>query len=133
MPRLDDAVPTAHGTSLRPDLAVSPRSNDIALLFTGYLEAPADGEYRFHVTTDTGALLRVHDATVVDADFGYAPGSEATGAVRLQAGRHPFRLYYARRHAGEPRLTWQWSRDGQPQQDIPASAFSHDTTPSLLH
>ncbi|MDR3402265.1 MAG: sulfatase-like hydrolase/transferase [Chthoniobacter sp.] len=127
VPRVDDTKPSAQGTSPRPDLAVSPRANDVALLFSGYIEVPEDGEYRFHVTADTGALLRIHDATVIDADFGYQPGSEVTGAVRLQAGRHPFRLYYARRQAGEPRLTLQWSRNDGPKQDIPATAFSHAT------
>ncbi|MEP6667971.1 MAG: sulfatase-like hydrolase/transferase [Chthoniobacter sp.] len=127
VPRVDGMTPTAQGTSPRPDLDVSPRANDVALLFTGYIEVPEDGEYRFHVTADTGALLRIHDATVIDADFGYPPGAEVTGAVRLQAGRHPFRFYYARRQAGVPGLTWQWSRNDGPKQDVPATAFSHAT------
>jgi hypothetical protein len=125
VPRLDEMKSDSHGTQPRPDLAVSPRKNDVALLFTGYLEVPEDGAYTFHVTADTGALLRIHDATVIDADFGHAPGSEVSGAVRLQAGKHPFRLYYARRQAGTPQLALQWSRAALPKQDIPATAFSH--------
>jgi len=126
VPRLDDLKPTAHGTHPRPDVAVSPRRDDVALFFTGYLEVPEDGEYRFHITADGGTLLRIHEATVIDADGGHEPGSEADGVVRLQAGKHPFRLYYARRRAGEPRLVWNWSRAEMPEQPIPASVFSHD-------
>jgi arylsulfatase A-like enzyme len=125
VPRLDGMKPDASGRSPRPDLTVSPRRDDVALLFSGYLEVPEDGEYRFHVTADTGAVLRIHDATVIDADRGHAPGSEVSGAVRLQAGKHPFRLYYARRNAGEPQLSLQWSRGEGAKQDVPASAFSH--------
>jgi len=126
VPRLDDVKPTAHGTVPNPDLKVAPRKNDVAVLFSGYVEVPEDGEYQFHVAADTGALLRIGGATVIDADFGYESGQDRSGTVRLQAGRHPFRLYYMRREAGEPRLTFQWNRPGQPPQDIPAAAFSHE-------
>ncbi len=126
VPRLDGLTPAARGTSPQPDVALSPRKNDMAMLFTGYIEAPENGEYRFHVTADSGAVLRVHDATVIDADMGYVPGSEASGAVLLEAGKHPFRLYYAHRGDGAPRLTFQWSRAEKPKQPIPTTAFSHD-------
>jgi arylsulfatase A-like enzyme len=129
VPRLDEMAPSSRGMQPRPDLAVSPRKNDVALLFAGYIEVPQNGEYTFHLTADTCALLRIHDATVIDADFGHAPGSEVSGAVRLQAGKHPFRLYYSRRAAGEPQLSLQWSRAVLPKQDIPATAFSHDQKP----
>jgi arylsulfatase A-like enzyme len=133
VPRLDDMPPSAQGTLPRPDLKIAPRRNDVALLFSGYVEVPQDGEYRFSAATDTGALLRIGGATVIDADFGYHAGQEMSGAVRLQAGRHPFRLYYVRRETGEPRLALRWSRAGQPAEDIPAAAFSHDTVPAANH
>ena len=123
--RLDDLKPAKQGTRPRPDIAVSPRPDDVGLLFSGYIEAPADGEYRFYLTADTGALLRIHDATVIDADFGYQTGSESSGAIRLQAGKHPFRLYYVRRGAGTPQLALKWSGEALPKQDIPAAAFFH--------
>ena len=131
VPRLDDMTPSAQGTLPRPDLKIAPRRNDVAILYSGYVEVPEDDEYRFSVSTDTGALLRIGGATVIDADFGYQPGRGTSGAVRLQAGRHPFRLYYMRHEAGEPQLTLQWSRAGRPAQDIPAAAFSHDSTPAV--
>ncbi|EDY18030.1 sulfatase [Chthoniobacter flavus Ellin428] len=126
VPRLDDLKPTAQGTAANPDLKVAPRKDDVAVLFSGYVEVPEDGEYQFHVAADTGALLRIGGATVIDADFGYESGQDKSGTVRLQAGRHPFRLYYVRREAGEPRLTFQWNRPGQAPQDIPPGAFSHN-------
>ncbi len=125
VPRLDDLRPCAQGTNALPSIAVSPRRGDVALLFTGLIEVPEDGEYRFHLTADTGALLRIHDATVIDADAGYVSGSEAIGAIRLEAGKHPFRLYYARRDARQPHLDFQWSRADRPKQLIPATAFFH--------
>ena len=124
--KLDDLKPASSGT--RADLALNlPRSAD-SVLFTGYIEAPADGEYTFHLTANTGALLRLHEATVVDADFGHSDGSEVCGAIRLQAGRHPFRLYYHRGSAAAPALKLQWSNATFSKQEVPASALFHDTS-----
>lgn len=126
VPRLDDMQPSARGVADCPSTSVCPRTNDLALFFTGSIEAPQDGEYSFYVDTDGGALLRIHEATVIDADYGHAPGTEASGTVRLKAGMHPFRLYYARRASGQPRLSFRWSYDTQPKREIPAAAFTHE-------
>ncbi len=100
----------------------------MGIAFSGYIQVPADGEYTFHLTTDTGAVLRIHEATVIDADRGYQAGSEVSGTIRLRAGKHPFRLFYARRQAGvpSPLLRLQWSSDTVRRQDIATAAFSHD-------
>jgi hypothetical protein len=65
--------------------------------------------------------MRVHEATVIDCAFAPAP-AETTEAVRLGAGRHPFRLY------------WQCSAKA-PRLDISGPAISRQTLPStrLFH
>jgi arylsulfatase A-like enzyme len=126
VPELTALTSTSSGTTNAPTLAVRPRDNDIGLLFRGYVLAPADGDYTVYLSADTGALLRLHDAIVIDADFGYAGGSETSSTIRLKAGLHPFRLYYARRNAGAPALTLSWSGPGIPKQPIPTSAFRRD-------
>ena len=73
-----------------------------AMLITGCIEAPADGEYTFWLPADVPGLLRIHDATVVDAAFAASP-QETSGTIRLQAGKHPFRLYVGR---GAASLDW---------------------------
>ncbi len=94
-------------------------------LFTGYLQVPEDGDYTFSMAIDTGAVLRLHDATVIDADFGYPSGSTRSGTIRLQAGLHPLRLAYRTRDGAQPNLDLQWSGPGFAAQSIPASALSH--------
>ncbi len=131
VPDLETLKPVARGTATRPDLARRARDKDIGMLFTGYLNIPRDGDYAFQLEADTGALLRIHEATVIDADFGYPGGKEVSGGVRLQAGLHPFRLYYARRHKGAPSLKISWSGPGIAQEPIPASAFRHATDSRL--
>lgn len=120
---LEILQPVASGTAERPDLAKRTRDHDIGMLFTGYLSIPQDGEYTFFIKADTGALLRIHDATVIDADFGYPGGKEVSGSIRLQAGLHPFRLYYTRKTKGKPALDFAWSKTGMEKELIPANVF----------
>ena len=93
------------------------------MFFSGYLNIPQDGDYTFFLRADTGAVLRIHDATVIDADFGYRGGEEASGSIRLQAGLHPFRLYYARGAKASPSLDFSWSGPQISKEVIPAGAF----------
>lgn len=123
VPDLATLAPAASGTADLPDLGKRTRDNDIGMFFTGYLDIPRDGDYTFYLTADTGALLRIHDATVIDADYGYIGGQERSGNVRLQKGLHPFRLYYARRKTGHPSLSFSWSGPGLEREAVPATAF----------
>ena len=125
VPDLATLHPVASGVADRPDLSQRPRDNDIGMLFTGYLSVPQDGDYTFYLEADTGGLLRIHDATVIDADFGYPGGKEVSGSIRLRAGLHPFRLYYARRNKGTPSLELAWSGPQIAKTAIPAEVFRH--------
>jgi arylsulfatase A-like enzyme len=124
---LDDLKPTSSGT--RTDLVLDRSKAADSVLFAGYIEAPTDGEYTFHLRVSSGALLRLHEATVIDADFGHTDGSEVSGAIRLQAGRHPFRLYYHRGSPTSPEIKLQWSSATLAKQELPASALFHDPSP----
>ncbi len=123
VPDLEALRPTSEGTAMAPEVSSLPRRDNVGMLFAGFLRIPKDGEYEFRLRTDAGALLRIHDATVIDADFGYVSGEEASGKIRLQAGLHPFRLFYARRKKGAPMLELKWSGPGMAPEKIPASAY----------
>lgn len=82
-------------------------------------------DYTFYLAADTDALLRIHGATVIDADFGYAGGQEVSDDIRLQAGLHPF--FYARRIDGTSSLTFSWSGPGIPKEAIPVAVFRRGT------
>lgn len=89
-----------------------------AIVFTGYLKVPTDGEYSFSMTADSGAVLRIHDANILDADFGYEGGREVSAKVKLEAGLHPFRLNYLKNAANTPSLDLQWSGPSLSKQSI---------------
>ncbi len=125
VPDFATLTPVAAGTAARPGLDPLPPAPGAGLYFTGALQIPTAGDYTFYLETAGGAVLRLHDATVINADFDQ-PADPATrrGSIRLQAGLHPFRLYYARAHPpGQPARKWYWSGPGLPKALIPPTAF----------
>ena len=123
VPDFTGMTPTATGAAGRPDLAGVPDVHGGGVLFTGYLRVPTDGEYRFYLKTDTGAVLRLHDALVLDADYGYSSGFERSATIRLEAGLHPFRLAEIRGTDATRAATLEWSGPGFGRQPVPETAF----------
>jgi hypothetical protein len=125
VPDFTPLVAATQGSCAGFDLAVRTRDDNIGLTYTGYLDVPADGTYTFYLTADSRAFLRIHEASVLDADFGYVPGTEVSAAINLAAGRHAIRLSYARGTGGTPALSLQWSSDVISKQAIPTNALLH--------
>jgi arylsulfatase A-like enzyme len=65
----------------------------LGVAFDGFVNVPADGDYQFTVTSDTGVILWVHDSLIIDDDYTH-DDPPRTGSVRLRAGWHPVRLFY---------------------------------------
>jgi arylsulfatase A-like enzyme len=105
------------------DLGIRTRDDNIGLVYTGYLAVPADGTYTLYLSTDSRAFLRIHDASVLDADFGHAGGAEIAASINLMAGPHALRLSYARGTEGTPALSLKWSSASIAKQEIPTSAL----------
>ena len=127
VPDFTPMAEAASGISTGIDLGVRTRDDNIGLFYSGYLDVPADGNYSFYLTADGRAFLRIHDASVLDADFGYQGGSEVSASINLMAGRHALRLSYARGTGGTPALSLQWSSANIAKQAIPTTALLHDS------
>lgn len=119
------AVDTGEGTQI--DTAVRSREHDIAIEFSGYINVPADGNYRFYLEADTGAFLRLHGMQLIDADMGYTPGTAiSSGSLPLKAGYHPFTLSYRHADAASHRLVLKWESEAIDKQIVPESAYYID-------
>ena len=123
VPEFEILKPVASGTANQLNFGKMISDHDGGMFFNGYLKIPQDGDYTFYLAADTGALLRIHDAVVIDADYGYSGGKEISGSIRLQAGLHPFRLYYAHRKSVTPLLNIFWSGPGLPKGTISSNTF----------
>ena len=134
IPQVATLSPIDTGYSARPEVSVCNKKYTV-LFFTGFIRVPIDGEYTFFVTagppyTNTRALLRIHNAVVIDEGFNYFSGSENAGEIKLKAGLHPFRLYFYKKNEGsrkrrKPVLKFAWQGPGIEKQSIPASVFYH--------
>lgn len=91
----------------------------------GYINVPADGLFTFTIKGDDGFLLRLHDAMVVDGSYHGRAGNQVSGSIHLQAGLHPFRLYYRQPLAGKPSVSIAWNKEGEQAQAIDPKYLFH--------
>lgn len=122
MPEFELLTPVGQGTA--SNIAATThlsRPDDAGLLYTGYLNVPTGGTWTFSATSDAGVYLRIHDSQVIDDDFTHT-GTEASGTILLEAGLHPFRLYY-RSQFDTPALGFSWSGPGTAKQAVPDAAL----------
>lgn len=116
--RLLSPVLTGHAGGL--DLSVRTRETNYVIDYTGFIRAKMDGDYAFYLTSDSGVLFRIHDATVIDDDFAHTNG-EIGADIRLKAGLHPFRLLY-RHLKGKNVLDLEYSGPGLRKRPVPMAA-----------
>ena len=98
-----------------------------AVQFDGYINIQEDGEYTFYLKTDAGAVFKIHEATLIDADYGYVSGTEQKAVVKLKKGLHPFTLCYAqkgKKHVS-PSLSIEWSSKKITKSLVPDTVFFH--------
>lgn len=89
-------------------------------LFEGYIKVPEDGEYTFYLSSGGKAFLRIHEASVIDEDYGYKAGTVKEGSVKLKAGLHAIKITCS----GKPGdLNLEWKGAGFAKTKIPANAF----------
>lgn len=125
VPNVATLTPSESGITSQPTVKVREGKSNEALYFNGYIRVPQDGEYTFYLQANTGALLRIHNATVIDADYENFQNSPKNGTIHLSAGLHPFRLYFMHKEKRKPSLKMEWSGPDIAKEPIPASVLFH--------
>ncbi len=91
VPNVKSLTPVA----THPSTAKMPVSNSFqasqrcAVEFNSWVQIKEPGICQLTFTTPTRAFLRIHEAGIVDADFGYESGTTKTASIRLGVGFHP--------------------------------------------
>ncbi len=91
----------------------------------GFIKIPADGNYTFYLASKGKAFLRIHNAVLIDEDFGYTPKSDKQSTIKLKAGLHPIKLYYQRSKQEKGNVNLEWSAASFTKQPISQYAFFH--------
>lgn len=114
-----------------PDAALSP--DGYAVIWTGAIQAPGTGKYRFKFAAAGRATMSFNDKPLL-------PGTDAAaqdaGVVTLEQGhRYDVRIEY--QHTGGPaKIKLQWGEVGKPAKTVPAEAYFNSTdaaAPAGLH
>ncbi|SHK28796.1 Arylsulfatase A [Rubritalea squalenifaciens DSM 18772] len=131
VPQFETNSASNSGDTLTLDLTKRTRDDDIGIEFTGYLDVPSSGTYKFYLNTDGKAIVRLHDALLIDADFNYSSGSEVnSGNIPLQAGKHPISIRYIHSDTTSHSLNLLWEGPSISKQAIPASQYYRDGNPA---
>ena len=132
-PQFEDLTPDSTGTLANGvDLSPLPATaSDKGLYFSGYLNVPSSGNWTFSLSSDSGAILKIHDILTLDDDFNH-DGSAVTNTLNLAAGQHPFRIYYKNSQSVDPALSFRWSGPGVAEEPVPASAFLIEGVPGPI-
>jgi hexosaminidase len=119
---ITDGKLVAEGVAKLPSEAVKPREEEYGLVFTGFIEVPETGLYRFFVDSDDGSMMKLHGAVVVDND-GPHSATEKSGAIALEKGLHPVEILMFE-DAGQDLLRVSWRGPGMDaKMPVPASAW----------
>jgi arylsulfatase A-like enzyme len=123
VPEFTTMPPLKTGWTKGINLEVRPQKQHYGILFEGYIHAQVPGNYTFYLEDDGGAILRVHDATVIDNDFNHVDWPGVQADIHLAAGWHSFRLYY-RHETGPANLSLKLAGPGFAAQPIPLTALA---------
>ncbi len=88
------------GTMPNFDITGAPVEDHFGYEFDGYIDIPVKGIYQFYTYSDDGSQLYIDDKLVVDNDGGHSV-RRREGKVALEAGLHPFKLYYFEDYMGQ--------------------------------
>ena len=132
VPEFRDLSPADDGPAADLSGNVTSLEPPFGILFEGSMDIPDTGIYTFYLNTSGRSHLFLHEAHLIDNDYTF-DGSERSATIRLEEGRHPFRLYTV--DDGAPvEVDWQWSGPGIAKEPIPLSAIQlPDSTPVAVN
>ncbi|WKX78365.1 PA14 domain-containing protein [Zobellia laminariae] len=122
LPKVDNLTPIANGKLDTPTLKEIETKGDV-FLFEGFIKVPTEGSYTFSLSSSSNAFVRIHEASVIDADYGYEAGTVREGTMKLKAGYHPIRIYSKKKTGVKNTLDLKWSGPSIEKGNIPESVF----------
>lgn len=69
--------------------------------------------------------MRLHEATLLDADFGYKPDTETTQTLVLKAGYHPVKISYLN-NKSQAEILLKWKVENGEWHVMKEGDFYHD-------
>jgi hypothetical protein len=132
LPDFNSLTPATTGTNTQIALYGTPADGQeyVGLVFSGYINAPVDGAYKFYTSSDDGSKLYIGSTMVVNNDgvHGYI---EKVGEICLSKGLHPIRVEYFQ-GAGGIGLGASWEVPGLRKVEIADTSLFYGTVVSAI-
>jgi len=128
LPDFSKLKPVKSGVAKSIGIGPQKGKDHFALRFTGYVKAPAEGTYRFYVTSDDGGRLRIGGRVMANNDGLHPARTRGGRPIQLAAGLHPITVIYFEKSDNET-LKVTWTRPGHKPEEIPASALFRVSPP----
>jgi mono/diheme cytochrome c family protein len=93
IPNLDRETAVLQGDAANFGLDVAKRKDDFALRFDGVIELPAEGNWKFHLSSDDGSRLVIDGKEIIRIG-GVHPTEHKEKSVTLSAGKHAVTVDY---------------------------------------
>ena len=123
LPDFNTLLPKREGTVSTVSIAPRDRNDNFAFVFEGFIQAPTDGIYRFHLNCEDGARLLIGGQVVIDNSAIKTVEVESVGSLWLQTGKHAFRVEFFHKDGSE-KLELAWSTLTTDRTLIPAESFT---------
>lgn len=123
VPEFEQHVPVRTGISSSIGLLEPHADEHFGFHFKGFLSVPLNGLYTFWTSSDDGSRLSI-DGTAVVHNGGLHAFGEASGQIRLSAGRHAIEIGYFE-ETGQEGLEVTWQGPDFERAELPAVALSH--------
>ena len=117
-----DILSTINYPSTNGLIATSNRSDNLGIVFTGYVNVTSTNVYQFYVTSDDGSKLYLGNTLVMNNDGSHGMIEGATALIGLKAGKHLVRIEYFEGGGGAGVIA-SWSGTGVTKAVIPASRW----------
>lgn len=123
LPEFARLTPVQQGAAAIVSADLGERSDQYGLVLEGYLLVEAEGIYTFHLTSDDGSRLFLHDQPIIDHD-GLHGASGKSGEARLLPGYHPIRVEFFEK-GGAQRLELEYEGPDLPRRTVPGTKLFH--------
>jgi hypothetical protein len=100
---------------------IAKRSDDYVVVYEGYLDVPAAGEWTFSTKVDDACRVLISDLPIINS-LGEVMRESESVPVQLKKGLHPIRVELVQ-WGGDASIELSWTGPGQSKKSIPASAY----------
>ncbi|MEO6916118.1 MAG: PA14 domain-containing protein, partial [Chitinophagaceae bacterium] len=125
VPNVSSLKPSGNGITNDPGVAFTKNKTNAVYVFEGYINIPEEGDYTFYLTAGNKSFIRIHDAILIDADYGFQAGSTRESTIKLKAGLHPVKIYSTSAANNKNLLNFEWKGPSFQKSIVPAEVFFH--------